>query len=461
MCSKVYLALLISVIEFSTAYSQKDAKRPFPIIGDSIENHIFTDLVNYPKKQAAINDFKGKWLILDFWGYSCGGCLASFPKMNALHNSFKDRVQVIMVGAIKSRTGAHSVRELEAISKNIYNRLDKLYDLQLPVAFDSVLYLKHDVGSLPHILVIDPQGVIRAKTVRIDSLQLSGLLNGQDVKFEYNYSYSEHSNSENYDMKIPLLTSGAMSNGGPDTGFLYRSLITKSSEDHPFTSAVDLTRDNSRNVKQARVEVFHCDLELLYRLAYFGRIWWDNESYNLYSNWSMKTILETADSANFGDKKRKYSYSLIVPKERSNGNYLMSVMQSDLYHYFGYIATREKRKVPVYTIKVRDTLKVKKLISTGGNPDVSDGEMPYTRLYVRNCPFPDFLSRITSSLDYDEPLLDSTNLNMNFDIDVKANMLDKYSVRSAINELGFSITQGFKEMDVLVIKDKKHDSRAQ
>jgi thiol-disulfide isomerase/thioredoxin len=43
-----------------------------------------------------LEDLRGKVVVLDFWGYWCGPCLGSMPRLMALHDKYEDKGLVII-----------------------------------------------------------------------------------------------------------------------------------------------------------------------------------------------------------------------------------------------------------------------------------------------------------------------------------------------------------------------------
>lgn len=72
-------------------------------IGDTIPEELWNmplQVVNHPegKETITLGDYRDKKLIiLDFWATWCAPCIAMFPKMEALGNSYKDKLQILSV----------------------------------------------------------------------------------------------------------------------------------------------------------------------------------------------------------------------------------------------------------------------------------------------------------------------------------------------------------------------------
>jgi thiol-disulfide isomerase/thioredoxin len=70
-------------------------------IGDLVPDIEFR-MLNYPKLNIKLSDFKGKLVLLDFWAIWCSNCIPNFPKLKPLQASFKGKAQVILVSSITS-----------------------------------------------------------------------------------------------------------------------------------------------------------------------------------------------------------------------------------------------------------------------------------------------------------------------------------------------------------------------
>ena len=48
-------------------------------------------------KTVRISDFRGKWVLLDFWGSGCGPCLMAIPELAALSREMQDKLVVVSI----------------------------------------------------------------------------------------------------------------------------------------------------------------------------------------------------------------------------------------------------------------------------------------------------------------------------------------------------------------------------
>lgn len=51
-----------------------------------------TELSNIDGNHHRLSDYKGKYLLLDFWSRSCGHCIESLPEMEILSDMWKEKV---------------------------------------------------------------------------------------------------------------------------------------------------------------------------------------------------------------------------------------------------------------------------------------------------------------------------------------------------------------------------------
>lgn len=447
-----FLALIMLTPAFESYGQQKSNSHRYPMVGDTILDHRFSDTENFPKGKKQISDFRGSWLIIDFWTYYCGSCIASFPKMDRLQDRFKEQVHLLMIGGYLDR-GKEKTRDEYQKTRNIYNRMKNIHDLDFAVAFDSLVIEKYDLGGVPTILLVDPAGIIRAKISSIDETQMAKVLLGEMPLFKR--AFSAHEEVE-FNKNLPLLTNGRIANGGVDTSFLYRSLLKLHEDKYGVpTRFANLVRENSPPLQSGKLEVYGQSLEQLYLLAYFGRSIWTRRDSD-FRGYSRNLVLQIADSTDFMKKngeKKLYDYSLIVPRTEASKTFFQHAMQKDLKRFFNYSVTIERRKMPAYHLVVIDPEKTFKLKTEGGAPSFTT-ENKYFGYKIVNFPFEDFMAIFNNVIPSDGryyPLTNKTGLNFNVDISINANMGDINEVNEELTVYGLQLKKGTQDMMTLVL----------
>lgn len=106
-----------------------------------------------------ISQFKGKVVVLNFWGTWCNPCKAELPDFDRLATEYSDTLAVVAVHtAFDARAKAEAPGYVEEHFTNskIYFAFDKAID-----AYDDEYYtILNGNGSYPMTLVIDERGVI-------------------------------------------------------------------------------------------------------------------------------------------------------------------------------------------------------------------------------------------------------------------------------------------------------------
>ena len=77
------MSVLLLLPHPASSYQQIEAK-----IGDEIPDFSFTDFNGQARK---LSDFKGKYVLLDFWGTWCSPCVAELPALKEVYGKFRVR----------------------------------------------------------------------------------------------------------------------------------------------------------------------------------------------------------------------------------------------------------------------------------------------------------------------------------------------------------------------------------
>lgn len=108
-----------------------------------------TDLFDLNGKLHRLADFKGKYILLDFWSSGCGPCIMALPEMKEIQEQYKDRLTIVSLSSdTKSRwTTASAQHEMT---------WQNLSDLKQSAG----LYAKYGVNGIPNYVLISPEGKI-------------------------------------------------------------------------------------------------------------------------------------------------------------------------------------------------------------------------------------------------------------------------------------------------------------
>ncbi|PLW98061.1 MAG: hypothetical protein C0593_06875 [Marinilabiliales bacterium] len=118
-----------------------------------------------------VSDYRGKYLLLDFWASWCGPCRRENPKVVALYNEFKDKgFEILGVSLDDDRDKWLGAIEDDGLI------WDHVSDLKKWQSAPAKLYA---VRAIPHTVLVDPEGNIVAVKLRGGELRykLEELLN--------------------------------------------------------------------------------------------------------------------------------------------------------------------------------------------------------------------------------------------------------------------------------------------
>lgn len=110
----------------------------------SAESFVFKDMQGHEQR---LQDYRGKWVLVNFWATWCPPCLEEIPDLIALYEAHKNKDMVIIGVALDSTR--ESVVEFVAKKKITYPVVFGDYDLAAQVG---------EVEALPTSYLYDPTG---------------------------------------------------------------------------------------------------------------------------------------------------------------------------------------------------------------------------------------------------------------------------------------------------------------
>lgn len=433
----IWLFFIILRSPLFAQYSDDD----YPMVGKRMPEIEIKNIADYALKSAKVSQFKGKWLILDFWNKGCTACIHSFPKVNELQRKYADRVQIVLVG----------LEDAEEQIRPMYAKFKEKLKLQLVHAFDSLLFKRLDIYSCPHVVIVDTLGIVRVVTSELNPESLKNLLDGRQSVWLPTY-FRQHDTVRrtgeiNIDINKPLFLNN---NGGSDTSFLFRSLLAKWKPGMPYYLGSILKND----IRHGSFQIAGATMKKLYLFAYAGKYLW-SEREKEYGQIYPEPILELKDSSLFhadfktGDNVFCYSYVFAPNSITEKG--LKDILRSQLDAFCKITSSFETRNMPYWSLEIANGDLANRLRSNGDSTYYK--ELPHAKIDAKNMPISKLIGRFYANLSTPLPFIDKTGLNTNIDISLDCILSDINSIKEALNKYGLDLQIRYKDMQVIVLCD--------
>lgn len=318
--------------------------KPSPIvkaakIGDTLTDVRLRNVVNYKSENIMLSDFKGRYILVDFFATTCGSCVMALPRLDSLQREYGDGIQIVVVTSDPKE-------KIELFLKKY--RFKKSISLPF-VTSDSILCKIFPHRMIPHEVWLDGN-------FRVNSITHGWEITRENIHKMLSdpfFRYPLKNDFMGFDRSRPLLENG---NGGENSNILYRSTVTGYLDG--LGSNAGLVRDTQTNSQ--RLFFINFRITDLYTNAI---------GISLPKN---RTVLDVMDSSRFNGVNEfktvgaTYCYEQISPlsitmAERNKG------MVQDLNRFFALNGRVEERMVRCYAI-VKSPLEDKpyKPVATAG-----------------------------------------------------------------------------------------------
>ena len=115
-------------------------------IGDEMVEDSLPDLSG---RLHSLTDYKGKYILLDFWASWCEPCLASVPELKEVAEIYRDRLTLIGISLDKNREDWLQATRKHGVSWVNLNAPDQ-----------SEIAAKYGINGIPHQVLISPEGMV-------------------------------------------------------------------------------------------------------------------------------------------------------------------------------------------------------------------------------------------------------------------------------------------------------------
>ena len=116
--------------------------------GDSAPPFTLTDSKG---KTVSLSDFKGKYVILEFWGSWCGYCIKDIPKMKQYFNKHKTKATFLSIACRDTElTWKNAIAKNQITWTNLLDEDEKLKN-------------EYGVEGFPTKIIINPEGIVAGR----------------------------------------------------------------------------------------------------------------------------------------------------------------------------------------------------------------------------------------------------------------------------------------------------------
>jgi uncharacterized protein (TIGR03435 family) len=371
-------------------------------LGKPVPNYKFSNILNSKETEISLSDLKGKTVILEFWATWCGPCIPAMKKLDSLQQDFKEDIEII------------------TISSENKNRLEKFIKssnttLRI-VSNDTTHFQNFKYKVIPHSIIIDKDGIVRAITSpeNINKVVIENLISKNEIDLDLKNDFYVDPNLEvktiktvaNSDYRIELKSFDQEKRGG--------SKILKNPEGN--INGIEMWNSTIPRLYQTLF-----DVASYHRVVYKDSLSENDFPYDNENRYNM--TIEVSDE--YQSKWKKTGINFL--NENFDVNAKMGVDNLDCYvlKNIDNIIKESNSDKPEYMF-MGSILKSKKI------------KMSQLAEYLENF----------AGL----PVLDKTNLNGEYDIELEWQEVDSKTLHSELKKYGLKLEKSEKKLPVEIME---------
>jgi thiol-disulfide isomerase/thioredoxin len=394
---KILVILSIIYLCETQSYAQEGAVSELVQVNSIVPDFNINILNKEGIIKKNIKDYRGKVVVLEFWATYCGPCLPAMDHLASLQSKFKQDLEVINI------TDEERWKVVSFLKKR---------PTSLPIAIDSDKSINqlfyHQL--IPHTIIIDPQGYIKAitspeeVTEEVIYLAKSGAILNVKTKAEFA-------------SKTDVAT--AMTTTQVDDKSFYKIAVSAYKEG--VQSQINKKSD-------FEYEFINCTVPLMYQVLY----------QTTRPNPNDRACLEVSEQTKYLlEEKQQYSMTLKIPEAMKHR--LGEIGMKHLEEIFAVKAKNENRTRKVYAL----TSNAASLTQSETGTDI---------------PLKDFIKLLWDTRVVDMPVINESGLSDMSLLRVAQFPKEATKVQEIIQKMGFKLEPKTTETACLVLHEEKSNN---
>ncbi|MNJ95300.1 thiol-disulfide oxidoreductase [compost metagenome] len=432
----LFLLVLIQFFVGINLYAQSEIK---PLkIGESIPDELWQlplNVLNDPrgKEVVTLEQFKGKLILIDFWGTFCSSCIAGFPKLKVIQENNQDRLKILGI----------SQEEKARLEKFFNSEIGKEYTYISSAYGEKIVRKYFPHRTIPHTIWISPDGKYITPTNNYEITQ-------QNINAIWSNKEVQMLKKVDKDPKKPLLLSDEFyMNKNLHLGFyslFFQGYYPGYASGSNFKRTTEGKTFGRQMTNKKLIAIVHAIAMHLFeeKKEHFTGKRIISKTRNPYFTDRVKTIPGELPNDQY------YSYELIVPEGKADSLY--TYMLADLNRYLDVILSFRKQMTNCLVL-VR-TSKNDKIKSKGGDPSGSNFSENEGKLTIVNQPLVNLLSIMNETSISKLPIIDESAYKGNIDINLTGtNNIDEF--RKSLAKYDLDLRPAKRDLLMFIIEDKK------
>ncbi|MCY4780511.1 TlpA disulfide reductase family protein [Sphingobacterium sp. UT-1RO-CII-1] len=427
-------------------------------IGDTVPEEIWNmplQVVNHPegKETITLNEYRDKKLIiLDFWATWCGSCLASMPYMHELQTEMGEQAKVLPITFQDNKT------ILDFLNKSISPTITAIKSSFSSIVDGKVLDAYFPSKSIPHVVVLDAKGIVRA-------ISVPSALNVENLE-----EMIADGNAQPVRQRVNTIDSPLLSDVAGTNGIYYSAFLA-------YNAAMPFTASFRTDSAKGHAHYYSLNTRLIKLFGQTVFVGDENVKHTGIHLLPSRRILEVAEPALYDQNNNEYPLEKVIFTYESIMPFKTTIteakrkMKNDLEFQFALQAGLEKIKVPCLVLTVSDTSRLpyakegsqRKLVRRGvtvlneGYEVLDHPIRTRSSSYMQNYPIKQLVYMLNKLGDGKTPfVIDETGVYKNLDLDIVDELSDFDKLEEVLLLQGIKIEKEERELMMFVLKDPNY-----